>query len=74
MEIPWAVIISFAVVAFAFLIKHLVGEIVEEENTFLGIIVVFMFVYATAALAINYFNPSISIDNSVVSSDVISSL
>ncbi len=74
MEIPWGIIISLAVLCFAFLIKQLISEIIEEKNIFLGIVIAFLFVYAAAAVAVNYLNPSILENYSVVQTDVISSL
>ena len=57
MQIPWAIIISLGVLGLAYLIKHFVLEVIEEENIFLTIIAIFFVIYAIAAIAVGSLNP-----------------
>lgn len=59
-NIPWAVIISLLVLAGAYLIKHVISHIVEEEHVFLRVIAVFLVMYVGAAVAVTWLNPHIS--------------
>lgn len=72
MDIPWGIVISFAVIGMAYVIKHLVCAVIEEDNAFFGIIIAFLFIYAAAAVAINYFNPPLPESETTVTSEVVS--
>lgn len=57
---PWAVLISVFVVGLAYLIKHFISAVVEEENDFLCVVGVFFVLYIGAAIAVGQLNPHIS--------------
>jgi hypothetical protein len=59
-EIPWAVIISFVVLSFAYIIKNFLSNVIENEHEFLTIIGIFLVIYVGAAVAITFLNPQIS--------------
>jgi len=57
--IPWALIISFAVLLLAYTIKH-VDHIIEEDHPFVMLIGGFFALYIIAALAVYTLNPRIT--------------
>ena len=57
MIIPWGIVISLGVLGLAYLIKHFAAEVVEEENSFLGLIILFIIIYIGAAIAVGALNP-----------------
>ncbi len=57
MPIPWGILIALFVLGLAYLIKHFLAEVIEEEHVFLMIIGAFLTVYAIAAIAIGSLNP-----------------
>ncbi len=54
----WCLIISTVVLAFAYAIKHFFADMVEDEQPFQLLIVVFLITYIIAAVAISFLNPS----------------
>ena len=57
MGIPWGVLISLVIVGLAYLIKHFVDQVAEEEHHFWGAVAVFFLIYAIAAIGIAFVNP-----------------
>jgi len=54
---PWCLIISTIILAFALLIKHVLAEKLEEGKTFVWLVVAFLIVYLIGALAMSFLNP-----------------
>jgi hypothetical protein len=49
--------IAAVILAFAFLIKHVFSESLEEDNAFVWLVASFMLAYLVAALAMSFINP-----------------
>jgi hypothetical protein len=62
MPFPWTILISFVVLGLAYLIKHFLSSVIEEEKVFLGIVAVFLVIYIGAAIAIGSLNPIILVN------------
>ncbi len=52
MPIPWSLLIALGILVLAYVIKHFLADVIEEERHFIGIVVAFMVVYAAAAVGI----------------------
>ena len=61
MTFPWALLIAFAVLAFAYFIKHFAMHVVEDGDAFLMIIGVFLVVYVIAAAVVGILDPLTSV-------------
>ncbi len=57
MTFPWSLLIAGIVLAFAYLIKHVFSETLEDEKSFVWIAASFFVVYILAALAMSFLNP-----------------
>jgi type IV secretory pathway component VirB8 len=49
--------IAAFILAFAFLIKHVFSDSLEEDNAFVWLVASFMLAYLVAALAMSFLNP-----------------
>lgn len=68
-SIPWAVIISLGVLCFAFFIRYVLLDMVEDEDRFVWIIVFFFIVYVGAAFAVGSLNPVRFVTDGLFASD-----
>ncbi|GEM_PF-3375507 len=57
MPIPWGVIIALFVLGLAYLIKHFLERVLEDQKPFTIMVVAFFAIYIIAAVAIGTFNP-----------------
>ncbi|MDQ7814702.1 MAG: hypothetical protein RDU25_02795 [Patescibacteria group bacterium] len=57
MTFPWSLLIAGVVLTFAYLIKHVFSDALEEEKSFVWIAASFFVVYIIAAIAMSFLNP-----------------